>query len=167
MASSILRSIVEFTEFPITAAGRTRRPRQQLDEFRLSGRPDLVANRTDVRAEGGMGFQHRGRPGRMSLAADLMEELRAPLADRVALSLVNRRQIRPGDVDRQETGAVLLTDRGRQIVLRAYRELKRVEVHHAWADERAPLGLVSQLQARLLARRLRGDIDFYPAWVWS
>lgn len=114
-----------------------------------------------------MGFQHRGRPGRMSLAADLMEELRAPLADRVALSLVNRRQIRPGDVDRQETGAVLLTDRGRQIVLRAYREFKRVELHHAWADERAPLGLVSQLQARLLARRLRGDIDFYPAWVWS
>lgn len=114
-----------------------------------------------------MGFLHRDRPGRMSLALDLMEELRAPVADRVCLSLVNRRQLRPGHFHRQETGALLLSDEGREAVLRAYQERKRTELTHAWLGERLPLGLVPQVQAQLLARHLRGDIDAYPAWVWG
>ena len=114
-----------------------------------------------------MGFLHRDRPGRMSLALDLMEEVRAPLCDRVCLSLVNRRQLRAADLRREETGAVLLTDDGRRTVLTAWQERKRAELRHAWLDERIPLGLVLQVQAQILARHLRGDLDAYPGWVWS
>lgn len=114
-----------------------------------------------------MGFLHRDRPGRMSLALDLMEETRAALADRVALSLINRRQLAPADFRVEETGAVLLNDRGRETVLRAYQERKKTELHHAWAGERIALGLMPQVQAQLLARHLRGDIDAYPAWIWG
>ncbi len=114
-----------------------------------------------------MGFLHRDRPGRMSLALDLMEELRAPIADRVCLSLINRRQLKPKDFRYEDTGAVMLSDDGRDTVLRAYQERKRSELNHPWLGERIALGLVPQIQAQLLARHLRGDIDVYPAWVWS
>lgn len=114
-----------------------------------------------------VGFLHRDRPGRPSLALDLMEELRAPLADRLALSLVNRRQLRAGDFRRMESGAVLLTDEGRKTVLTAWQERKREERQHAFLGERAALGLVPHLQAQLLARHLRGDLDAHPPWFWS
>lgn len=114
-----------------------------------------------------VGFLHRDRPGRPSLALDLMEELRAPLADRLALSLVNRRQLRAADFRRMESGAVLLTDEGRKTVLTAWQERKREQRHHVFLDEKAPFGLVPHLQAQLLARHLRGDIDTYPPWFWS
>lgn len=114
-----------------------------------------------------MGFLHRDRPGRMSLALDLMEEMRAPLADRVCLSLINRRQLSPSDFRSEPTGAALLNDAGRETVLRAYQERKRTELRHAWLNDRIALGLVPQVQAQLLARHLRGDIDIYPGWIWS
>lgn len=114
-----------------------------------------------------VGFLHRDRPGRPSLALDLMEELRAPLADRLALSLINRRQLRAGDFRHLEGGAVLLTDEGRKTVLTAWQERKKEERHHAFLDEKAPFGLVPYLQAQLLARHLRGDLDAYPPWFWS
>lgn len=114
-----------------------------------------------------VGFLHRDRPGRPSLALDLMEELRAPLADRLALSLVNRRQLRAGDFRKMDSGAVLLTDEGRKTVLTAWQERKREERQHPFLDEKAPFGLVPHLQAQLLARHLRGDIDAYPPWFWS
>lgn len=114
-----------------------------------------------------VGFLHRDRPGRPSLALDLMEELRAPLADRLALSLVNRRQLRAGDFRRMDSGAVLLTDEGRKTVLTSWQERKREERLHAFLGEKAPLGLVPYLQAQLLARHLRGDLDAYPPWFWS
>lgn len=114
-----------------------------------------------------VGFLHRDRPGRPSLALDLMEELRAPLADRLALSLVNRRQLRAGDFRRVESGAVLLTDDARKLVLTAWQERKKEERLHAFLQEKAPFGLVPYLQAQMLARHLRGDIDAYPPWFWS
>lgn len=114
-----------------------------------------------------MGFLHRDRPGRMSLALDLMEETRAPIADRVCLSLINRRQLGPRDFRVESTGAVLMSDSGRETVLNAYQERKRVELRHGWLDERIALGLVPQVQAQLLARHLRGEIDAYPAWIWG
>lgn len=114
-----------------------------------------------------VGFLHRDRPGRPSLALDLMEELRAPLADRLALSLVNRRQVRAADFHKMDSGAVLLTDEGRKTVLTAWQERKREERLHPFLDEKAPFGLVTHLQAQLLARHLRGDIDAYPPWFWS
>lgn len=114
-----------------------------------------------------VGFLHRDRPGRPSLALDLTEELRAPLADRLALSLVNRRQLRAGDFHKNDNGAVLLTDEGRKTVLTAWQERKREQRLHPFLVEKAPFGLVPHLQAQLLARHLRGDIDAYPPWFWS
>lgn len=114
-----------------------------------------------------VGFLHRDRPGRPSLALDLMEELRAPLADRLALSLVNRRQLRAADFRKMDGGAVLLTDDARRTVLTAWQERKREERLHPFMQEKAPFGLVPFLQAQLLARHLRGDIDAYPPWFWS
>lgn len=114
-----------------------------------------------------VGFLHRDRPGRPSLALDLMEELRAPLADRLALSLVNRRQLRAADFRQMEGGAVLLTDDARRTVLTAWQDRKREERLHPFLQEKAPFGLVPFLQAQMLARHLRGDIDAYPPWFWS
>jgi CRISPR-associated protein Cas1 len=114
-----------------------------------------------------VGFLHRDRPGRPSLALDLMEELRPILADRVALSLVNRRQISSTDFEFRDGGAVLLTDVGRRTVLGAWQERKKEERRHPFLDETAPLGLVPYLQAQLLARHLRGDLDAYPSWFWK
>lgn len=152
-------------------AGRNRRPPLDPVNALLSFLYALLAvdTRAGCEAHGldpQMGFLHRDRPGRMSLALDLMEELRAPLADRVALTLINRRQISGQDFSRQDTGAVLLSDSARKTVLQAWHDRKRVELRHAFMDERVPLGLVAPLQAQLLARHLRGDIDAYPAWVW-
>ncbi|MEC9435129.1 MAG: type I-C CRISPR-associated endonuclease Cas1c [Pseudomonadota bacterium] len=114
-----------------------------------------------------VGFLHRDRPGRPSLALDLMEELRAPLADRLALSLINRRQLRDGDFRRMDGGAVLLSDEARRLVLTTWQERRKEERRHPFLDERAPFGLVPHLQAQLLSRRLRGDLDAYPPWFWS
>ncbi|HAM48350.1 MAG TPA: subtype I-C CRISPR-associated endonuclease Cas1 [Alphaproteobacteria bacterium] len=113
-----------------------------------------------------VGFLHRDRPGRPSLALDLMEELRPVLADRLALTLVNRRQIRARDFETQDSGAVFLKDDARRTVLTAWQERKREERRHPFLEESAPLGLVPYLQAQLLARHLRGDLDAYPPWFW-
>ena len=114
-----------------------------------------------------MGFLHRDRPGRMSLALDLMEAFRAPLAARLCLRLINRRQLSPRDFRAPGTGGVFLTDEARATALTAWQERKRVALRHAFLDETVPLGLIPQLQAQLLARHLRGDLDAYPAYVWS
>ena len=153
-------------------AGRNRRPSRDPVNAVLSFLYALAA--LDARAacevhglDPQMGFLHRDRPGRMSLALDLMEEVRAPLCDRVALTLVNRRQLKPTYLERQETGAVLLTDEGRKLVLTEWQTRKRVELRHPWLDERIALGLVLQIQAQLLARHLRGDVSTYAGWLWS
>lgn len=114
-----------------------------------------------------VGFLHRERPGRPSLALDLMEELRPVLADRLALSLINRRQLHASDFELQDGGAVMLKDDARKTVLTAWQERKREERQHLFLDEKVALGLVPYLQALLLARHLRGDIDIYPPWLWK
>ena len=114
-----------------------------------------------------MGFLHTDRPGRSSLALDLMEEFRAPFADRTCLSLINRKQLRPNDFHHEETGAVLLTEEGRKTVLAAWQARKRGTMRHAFLDETLPLGLFPHVQAQLLARHLRGDLDGYPAFIWK
>jgi len=112
------------------------------------------------------GFLHRPRPGRPSLALDLMEELRPHLADRLALSLLNRGQIRARDFRSMENGATQLTDAARKDVLVAWQERKKQEIEHPFLGEKAPLGLLPHLQSRLLARTLRGDLDGYPPMIW-
>ena len=113
-----------------------------------------------------VGFLHADRPGRAGLALDLMEELRPVLADRLALSLVNRNQLRARDFVMEEAGGVRLTESARKEVLVAWQERKRDELRHPFLDEIAPLGLLANLQAQLLARHLRGDLDGYPSFIW-
>jgi CRISPR-associated protein Cas1 len=114
-----------------------------------------------------VGFLHADRPGRASLALDLMEEFRPVLADRLALSLINRRQLGVKDFIVEDGGAVRLTDAARKTVLVAYQDRKRDELTHPFLEERMTLGLVPHIQAQLLARHLRGDMDGYPAFIWK
>jgi len=113
-----------------------------------------------------VGFLHTDRPGRSSLALDLMEELRPVLADRLALSLINRGQLTAADFVVEDGGAVRLKDDARKRVLVAWQDRKRDEVRHSFLGEKAPFGLVAHLQAQLLARHLRGDLDGYPSFIW-
>ena len=113
-----------------------------------------------------VGFLHTDRPGRASLALDLMEEFRPSFVDRLVLSLVNRQQVSPVDFITKETGAVEMNESTRKIVLIAYQERKKKELEHAFLGEKVTLGIIPHLQARLLARHIRGDLDAYPAFLW-
>lgn len=113
-----------------------------------------------------VGFLHTERPGRPSLALDLMEELRPVLADRLVLSLINRRQVRAGSFRTTASGAVEMDEETRRHVLTAWQKRKQEEVRHPFINEQAPVGLFPHLQALLLARHLRGDLDAYPALIW-
>lgn len=108
------------------------------------------------------GFLHRDRPGRASLALDIMEELRAYLADRLVLNLINNRQIKPADFTIKETGAVLLNPEARKTVITSWQQRKRDKITHPFLDEKLETGLIPYAQALLLARHLRGDLDEYP-----
>lgn len=113
------------------------------------------------------GFLHSDRPGRLSLALDLMEELRPILGDRMALTLVNRRQINSKGFTRKESGGVIMDDETRKTVLQAWQERKKEEITHPYLKERIPIGLIPHIQAMLLARHLRGDLDAYPPFFWN
>ena len=152
--------------------GRSRRPPLDPINAVLSFLYTLLTHdcRSAAEAVGldpAVGFLHRDRPGRPSLALDLMEEFRPVLADRLALSLINRRQLQASDFEHREAGAVLLTEAGRKTVLTAWQERKKEERTHPFLEEKAPLGLVPFLQAQMLARHLRGDLDIYPPWLWK
>ena len=108
---------------------------------------------------------HRDRPGRESLALDLMEELRSVCGDRFVLNLVNNRIVAAKDFDLTESGAVLLNDKGRKTVLEHWQERKRDEIEHPFLKEKIPWGLVPYTQALLLAKYIRQDLDGYPAFL--
>jgi CRISPR-associated protein Cas1 len=112
-----------------------------------------------------IGFLHAVRPGRPSLALDMMEELRPVVADRLALTLINRRQLTEQDFVERPGGGVALTDEGRRTLLTAYSKRKAEEVYHPVVDKNTSIGLIPHLQARLLARHLRGDLEHYPPFV--
>ncbi len=114
-----------------------------------------------------VGFLHRDRPGRESLALDLMEELRPCFADRFVLTMVNNRIIKPEDFDFRESGAVFLTDTGRKSFLQKWQKRKRETITHPFLEEKLPWGLVPYVQSLLLARYLRGDLDDYPPFLWK
>ena len=113
-----------------------------------------------------VGFLHCERPGRPSLALDLMEELRPVLADRLALSMINRRQVSPDDFEESASGAVSFCEALRKRVLTAYQERKRDEIMHPFLKEKTTLGLIPFIQATLMARLLRGELDGYPPFIW-
>jgi CRISPR-associated protein Cas1 len=114
-----------------------------------------------------VGFLHRDRPGRPGLSLDLIEEFRAFLADRLALSLINRRQLQEKDFEVTDSGTVLLKDKPRKEVLTAWQKRKQDTITHPFLGEKTTVGLLVHLQARLLARYLRGDIDDYPPFLWK
>ena len=114
-----------------------------------------------------VGFLHRDRPGRPSLALDLMEEFRPFLADRLALSLINLRQVQDKGFIKTDTGAVLMNDDTRKTLLVAYQERKQEEIYHPFLDEKVTIGLLFHVQALLLSRYLRGDLDGYPPFIWK
>ncbi|MDK2800781.1 MAG: CRISP-associated protein Cas1 [Clostridiales bacterium] len=113
-----------------------------------------------------VGFLHRDRPGRTGLALDLMEELRPYMADRLALSLVNRRQISPAGFYAKESGGVVMDNDTRKEVLTAWQKRKQEEITHPFINEKIKIGLIPYVQAMLLARFLRGDLDGYPPFFW-
>jgi CRISPR-associated protein Cas1 len=114
-----------------------------------------------------VGFLHQDRPGRPSLALDLMEELRPVFADRLALSLVNLKQIAGKGFSQMESGGILMDDETRKTVINAWQERKKEELLHPFLKERIPFGLIPHVQSMLLARFLRGDLDAYPPFFWN
>ena len=150
--------------------GRSRRPPLDRVNALLSFLYSLLAH--DIRSacestglDPQCGFLHRDRPGRPSLALDLMEEFRAVFADRPALTLINRKQITRDDFESKESGAVLLKEEARKTVLSHWQERKQTEITHPFLNEKTTSGLMPHLQARLLAQYLRGDLDAYPAYL--
>lgn len=146
--------------------GRTRRP--PLDRFNalISFMYALLMNdcRSACEAVGldpQLGFLHAVRPGRAALALDLQEEFRSFLVDRLALTLINRGQIQADDFDMREGGAVMLNDRGRRTVLTAWQERKQEELTHPLLEQKLPMALLPLVQARFMARTLRGEMESY------
>lgn len=152
--------------------GRNRRPPLDRVNAMLSFAYSLLAHDCagaleSVGLDAYVGFLHRDRPGRTSLALDLMEELRPCMADRFVLTLINNRMIRPEDFQIQDSGAVLLTDDGRKKFLKAWQERKRDTLTHPYLEEKMSWGMLPYVQALLLARFLRGDLDGYPPFIWK
>lgn len=152
--------------------GRNKRPPQDYMNAMLSFGYTLLANDCAGALEGVgldsyVGFMHRDRPGRKSLALDLMEELRPVLVDRFALTLVNNRQIRKEHFIITESAAVEFTDEGRKKFLTTWQERKKETLTHPYLREKICWGLVPHIQALLLARYLREDIDGYPPFLWK
>lgn len=152
--------------------GRSRRPPLDRVNAMLSFAYSLLAHDCasaleSVGLDSYVGFLHRDRPGRESLALDLMEELRPCMADRFVLTLVNNRMIKPEDFQVEESGAVLLTEDGRRKFLKAWQERKRDTLTHPYLSEKMSWGMIPYVQALLLARYLRGDLDAYPPFLWK
>ncbi len=155
----------------MTFNGRSRRPPLDPVNALLSFFYTLLVH--DVRGaleaaglDSQVGYLHRDRPGRPSLALDMMEEFRSVIADRLALTLVNRGQVRASGFQILDGGAVLMDDSTRRTVITAWQERKQVERRHPFLDELAPIGLSWHLQALLLKRFMRGDLDGYPPYLW-
>jgi CRISPR-associated protein Cas1 len=127
---------------------------------------DVRAALETVGLDPAVGFLHRDRPGRPGLALDLMEELRPLLGERLALTLVNRQQVRAEGFVKSESGGVTMDDATRKAVLVAYQARKQDELAHPFLDEKMPVGMIAYAQALLLARHLRGDLDAYPPFFW-
>ncbi|OBY76550.1 subtype I-C CRISPR-associated endonuclease Cas1 [Paenibacillus sp. KS1] len=128
---------------------------------------DMAAALEAVGLDAYVGFLHRDRPGRVSLALDVMEELRGVYADKFVLSLINKRIVNKDDFFKKENGAVLMTDEARKKFLDAWQKKKQEKISHPFLGEDINWGLVPHAQALLLARYLRGDLDEYPPFLWK
>ena len=152
--------------------GRTRRPPQDNVNALLSFAytlvlHDVISALETVGLDPQVGFFHRLRPGRPSLALDLMEEFRPVLADRLVISLINLKQVNPDGFLKEESGGIKMDDETRKVVLTAYQKRKQDEITHPFLEEKIPLGMAYFAQTLLLARFLRGDLDGYPPFIWK
>jgi len=164
----VFHKLILNPEFPFS--GRNRRPPLDAVNCLLSFLYTVLVH--DVRSalesvglDPAVGFLHRDRPGRPSLALDLMEEFRPYLVDRLVCTMINKGQIKAGDFNYTESGAVVLKDDARKTVLQLWQERKRDDVVHPYMNERFPVGLLWHVAARLLASHVRGDLDAYPPFV--
>lgn len=153
-----------------TFAGRTKRPPTDPINAVLSFLYSMIGNECSAALQGvgldpQIGFMHADRPGRASLAQDLLEEFRAWWADRLTLTLFNRQQLQTKHFKKQASGAIQLTDDGRKIVLIALQEKKQQEIIHPFLNEKTHIGLLPHIQSLLLARHLRGDLEQYPPFI--
>lgn len=150
--------------------GRNRRPPKDAVNAMLSFAYSLVCNDMisaleTVGLDPYVGFMHTLRPGRASLALDVMEELRAYLGDRLVLSLINRKQISINDFVKQGDEGIVMTDNGRKTIITAWQNRKREQITHPYLNEKVSIGLLPYIQATLLARYIRNDIDDYPVFL--
>lgn len=150
--------------------GRTRRPPMDRFNALISFLYSMLMN--DCRSacetvglDAQLGFLHVVRPGRAALALDLQEEFRSVLADRLALTLINRNQISADDFDEREGGAVMLSDKGRRVVIAAWQDRKQEEITHPLTGEKIPIGLLPFIQARFMARTIRGEMEGYLPYL--
>jgi CRISP-associated protein Cas1 len=167
---SAFNALIRSDQEEFSFQGRNRRPPLDNMNALLSFIYTLVAHDMKAALEGvgldpAVGYLHRDRPGRAGLALDLMEELRAYLGDRLALSLVNRRQLKAKGFKKTESGAVMMDDESRKTVLIAYQERKRDTITHPFLNEKVEVGLLPHVQSMLFARYLRGELDSYPPFV--
>lgn len=165
---SIFNSLIRENSFVFE--GRIRRPPTDPVNAMLSLAYSLITQEcasalAGVGLDPYVGFLHKDRPGRKSLALDLLEEFRAHWADRFVLTLINRRQFQLKDFVVEASGAVHLTDDARKQFLTAYQERKQIEVMHPYLQEQVPIGLLPHCQAMLLARHIRGDTQYYTPFL--
>jgi len=152
--------------------GRSRRPPMDNTNALLSFLYTILAHDVASALEAvgldpAVGYLHKDRPGRPGLALDMMEEFRPCLADRLALSLINRQQIKGKGFVKSESGGILMTDETRKRVIMAWQKRKQEEITHPFLKEKMEIGILPHAQAMLLARHLRGDLDGYPAFLWK
>jgi len=160
------KALVRVNQEVFAMDGRSRRPPRDRINALLSFLYALLTNECvsaveSVGLDPQVGFLHALRPGRPALALDLMEEFRPLLADRLVLTLINRQQVRPADFEERPGGSVRMTDELRKTVLTAWQQRKQVEIQHEVLGQSVPLGLMPMVQARLMARLIRGESDEY------
>lgn len=152
--------------------GRNRRPPTDRVNALLSFSYTLLTSMTAsalycVGLDPYVGFMHKDRPGRVSLALDMIEELRAVFADRFVLTVINKKIVNKNDFFIKENGAVLLNDDGKKKIIKSWQNKKSLEIKHPFLEEKVEWGMVPYVQSLLLARCLRGDLDGYPPFMWK
>ncbi len=168
---SVLDHLIRTKDPKLRFTKRSRRPPEDpvnalLSFFYTLLVSDVSGALESVGLDPQVGFLHRDRPGRPSLSLDIMEEFRAFLCDRLVLTMVNRGQVKGTDFKLGETGGVIMKDKLRGDVLAAYQERKKKEIRHPFLNEKMTVGMMIHIQARLLARHIRGDLDNYPPFLW-
>jgi CRISPR-associated protein Cas1 len=168
---SVFSRLVNLPGDDFRFVGRSRRPPLDRVNALLSFLYSMLTH--DARSacettglDAAVGFLHRDRPGRPGLALDLIEEFRPFLVDRLVLSLINRRQVAASGFTVSASGAVVMDDKTRRVVLAAYQKRKQDTITHPFLGEKTSIGILIHLQARLLARHVRGDLDAYPPFLW-